>query len=124
MADSDTVTAALLIIGNEILSGRTKDANLPFIAEGLGGMGIRLSEVRVVPDIEDEIIAAVNLLREKYDYLFTTGGIGPKNVADWLAHSAVTACGGSWLVKKDLLAAGDWETVERLTREATELAAG
>ncbi len=84
MAKSKTVTAALLIIGNEILSGRTKDANLPFIAEGLGGMGIRLSEVRVVPDVADEIIAAVNLLREKYDYLFTTGGIGP-------THDDITA---------------------------------
>ena len=84
MANSKTVTAALLIIGNEILSGRTKDANLPFIAEGLGVMGIRLSEVRVVPDIADEIIAAVNTLRQKYDYLFTTGGIGP-------THDDITA---------------------------------
>jgi len=84
MADSKTVTAALLIIGNEILSGRTKDANLPFIAERLGDMGIRLSEVRVVPDVADEIIAAVNTLRKKYDYLFTTGGIGP-------THDDITA---------------------------------
>jgi molybdenum cofactor synthesis domain-containing protein len=84
MADSKIVTAALLIIGNEILSGRTKDANLPFIADGLGEMGIRLSEVRVVPDVPDEIIAAVNALRAKYDYLFTTGGIGP-------THDDITA---------------------------------
>ncbi|UCH74564.1 MAG: competence/damage-inducible protein A [Rhodospirillales bacterium] len=84
MADSKIVTAALLIIGNEILSGRTKDANLPFIAEGLGTMGIRLSEVRVVPDVAEEIIGAVNVLREKYDYLFTTGGIGP-------THDDITA---------------------------------
>ena len=84
MAKSDTVTAALLIIGNEILSGRTKDANLPFIAEGLGEMGIRLSEVRVVPDVADEIVAAVNALRERYDYLLTTGGIGP-------THDDITA---------------------------------
>jgi molybdenum cofactor synthesis domain-containing protein len=84
MARSKTVTAALLIIGNEILSGRTKDANLPFIAAGLGEMGIRLSEVRVVPDVDDEIIAAVNILRDRYDYRFTTGGIGP-------THDDITA---------------------------------
>lgn len=84
MAESKTVTAALLIIGNEILSGRTKDANLFFIAEALGNMGIRLSEVRVVPDIEEEIVGAVNALRRKYEYLFTTGGIGP-------THDDITA---------------------------------
>jgi molybdenum cofactor synthesis domain-containing protein len=71
------VTAALLIIGNEILSGRTKDANLPFLAEKLNGIGVRLREARVVPDIEAEIIDAVNALRARYDYVFTTGGIGP-----------------------------------------------
>jgi len=71
------VTAALLIIGNEILSGRTKDANLSFLAEKLNGIGVRLREARVVPDIEAEIIDAVNALRARYDYVFTTGGIGP-----------------------------------------------
>ncbi|WP_119679575.1 competence/damage-inducible protein A [Indioceanicola profundi] len=70
-------TAALLIIGNEILSGRTQDANLIFIAKYLGGIGVRLREVRVVPDDEAEIVAAVNALRARYTYLFTTGGIGP-----------------------------------------------
>lgn len=84
MAQADTVTAALLIIGNEILSGRTKDANLPHIAEVLNSVGVRLKEARVVPDIEDEIIAAVNALRAKFDYVFTTGGIGP-------THDDITA---------------------------------
>jgi len=72
-----TVTAALLIIGDEILSGRTKDANLNFLATSLSEIGINLREVRVVPDIESEIIDAVNILRKKFDYIFTSGGIGP-----------------------------------------------
>jgi len=71
------ISAALLIIGDEILSGRTKDANLSYLAVWLNEIGIQLAEVRVVPDIEDEIAAAVNALRSKFDYLFTTGGIGP-----------------------------------------------
>ena len=70
-------TAALLIVGNEILSGRTRDANLPHIAEKLLDVGILLREARVVPDVEEEIVTAVNALRVRYDYVFTTGGIGP-----------------------------------------------
>ncbi|AWK87347.1 competence/damage-inducible protein A [Azospirillum thermophilum] len=70
-------TAAVLIIGNEILSGRTKDANLGHIAEKLSDIGVRLREARVVPDLEEEIIAAVDALRARYTYVFTTGGIGP-----------------------------------------------
>jgi len=70
-------TAALLVIGNEILSGRTQDTNTQWIGKKLSDRGIRLIEVRVVPDIEDEIILAVNALRAKVDYVFTTGGIGP-----------------------------------------------
>ena len=71
------VTAAVLIIGNEILSGRTKDVNLGFLAEELTKIGVRLREARVVADVEGEIIAAVNECRARYDYVFTTGGIGP-----------------------------------------------
>lgn len=71
------VTAALVIIGNEILSGRTHDKNLPHIAVELNKIGIQLREVRVVPDIEAEIVDAVNAVRKRYDYVFTTGGIGP-----------------------------------------------
>lgn len=70
-------TAALAVIGDEILSGRTQDKNIAQIAAWLNVQGIRLREVRVVPDIEDEIVAAVNALRDRYDYVFTTGGIGP-----------------------------------------------
>ncbi len=78
------VTAALLVIGDEILSGRTKDKNIGYIAEYLTGIGIDLREVRVVPDIAEEIVAAINTLRAKFDYLFTTGGIGP-------THDDITA---------------------------------
>ncbi len=72
-----TVTAAMVIIGNEVLSGRTKDANLSFLGTELNEIGIRMMEARVVADIEDEIVGAINALRVKYDYIFTTGGIGP-----------------------------------------------
>lgn len=79
-----SVTAALLIIGDEILTGRTKDKNIGYIAEYLTGIGIDLREARVVPDVEEEIVSAVNALRSRYTYLFTTGGIGP-------THDDITA---------------------------------
>ena len=69
--------ASLIIIGNEILSGRTHDKNLSYLASWLNEIGIQLSEVRVIRDEEEEIVDTVNLLRQKYDYVFTTGGIGP-----------------------------------------------
>jgi molybdenum cofactor synthesis domain-containing protein len=75
--DDRIVTAAVLIIGNEILSGRTKDVNLGYLAEELTKAGVRLREARVVADVEAEIVAAVNECRARYDYVFTTGGIGP-----------------------------------------------
>ncbi len=78
------ITAAILVIGDEILSGRTKDKNIGYIAEYLTNVGIDLREVRVVPDIEEEIVAAVNALRARYTYVFTTGGIGP-------THDDITA---------------------------------
>jgi molybdenum cofactor synthesis domain-containing protein len=78
------VTAAVLVIGDEILSGRTKDKNIGYIAEYLTNIGVDLREVRVVPDIEDEIVAALNTLRRKFTYVFTTGGIGP-------THDDITA---------------------------------
>lgn len=77
-------TAAVLLIGNEVLSGRTKDKNLDFIADYLTVLGIDLMEARVVSDIEDDIVAAVNALRARYTYVFTTGGIGP-------THDDITA---------------------------------
>ncbi len=73
----DTVTAALLVIGEEILSGRTRDENIGYVASYLTRVGIALREVRVVADVEAEIIAAVNELRRRFTYVFTTGGIGP-----------------------------------------------
>ena len=78
MASPDRIwTAALVVIGDEILSGRTHDRNIAQVASWLGVQGIRLSEVRVVPDQLERIAAAVNALRTSHDYLFTTGGIGP-----------------------------------------------
>jgi molybdenum cofactor synthesis domain-containing protein len=74
---SQTVTAALVVIGEEILSGRTQDANVAYIAGYLTRIGIALREVRVVADLEAEIVAAVNALRARFTYVFTTGGIGP-----------------------------------------------
>ncbi|MBA3525878.1 MAG: competence/damage-inducible protein A, partial [Sphingomonas sp.] len=70
-------TAALIVIGDEILSGRTEDKNIAQVARWLNGEGIRLAEVRVVADVQERIVAAVNALRPAYDYVFTTGGIGP-----------------------------------------------
>ncbi len=87
-----TVTAAVLVIGDEILSGRTKDKNIGFIAEYLTALGIDLKEVRVVPDEEDEIIVALNALRQRYTYVFTTGGIGPTH-DDITADSVAKAFG-------------------------------
>ena len=74
---SKEFTSAILIIGNEILSGRTVDKNTSFIAKWLGELGISVEEVRIVPDKQDAIIASLNELRKKYQYVFTTGGIGP-----------------------------------------------
>ena len=78
MAEQSRVwTAALLVIGDEILSGRTEDKNIAQLARWLNGEGIRLAEVRVVPDVQERIVGAVNALRPDHDYVFTTGGIGP-----------------------------------------------
>ncbi|MEE8244011.1 MAG: molybdopterin-binding protein [Pseudomonadales bacterium] len=71
------ITACVLIIGNEILSGRTADSNLNYIALTLGGWGIQVREARVIPDVVDDIVSAVNAARGRYHYVFTTGGIGP-----------------------------------------------
>ncbi|MDE2579296.1 MAG: competence/damage-inducible protein A [Hyphomicrobiales bacterium] len=92
MAESATVTAAVLVIGDEILSGRTKDKNIGYIADYLREIGIDLSEVRIVPDVETEIVAALNALRARYTYVFTTGGIGPTH-DDITADSVARAFG-------------------------------
>ena len=78
------VNAAILIIGNEILSGRTQDTNTSTLAIWLNSIGVKVNEVRVVPDIEDKIINTLNILRKENDYVFTTGGIGP-------THDDITA---------------------------------
>ena len=81
---TDAVTACILIIGNEILSGRTQDVNVSHLAKTLGGWGIQVKHCRVIPDVEDIIIDTVNEVRPAYDYIFTTGGIGP-------THDDITA---------------------------------
>ncbi|MGZ3403541.1 MAG: competence/damage-inducible protein A [Phenylobacterium sp.] len=86
------VTAAVLIIGDEILSGRTQDTNLRDIARYLGVHGVDLAEARTVPDVHEEIVAALNALRARYDYVVTTGGIGPTH--DDITADAVAAAFG------------------------------
>ncbi len=91
---SEVVTAAILVIGDEILSGRTKDKNIGYIADHLTAIGIQLKEVRIVADEEADIVAAINALRTRYDYLFTTGGIGPTHddiTADCVAKAFAVA---------------------------------
>jgi molybdenum cofactor synthesis domain-containing protein len=89
---NDVVTAALLVIGDEILSGRTKDKNIGYVAEYLAAVGIDLREVRVVADEEAQIVEALNALRRRYTYVFTTGGIGPTH-DDITADSVAKAFG-------------------------------
>ena len=71
------ISAAIIIIGNEILSGRTQDSNVVTISKWLNNLGVNLDEVRIIPDIEDEIIKTVREVKKKFNYVFTTGGIGP-----------------------------------------------
>src|SRR6188768_20925 len=85
-------TAALVVIGDEILSGRTQDKNVAQLASWLNVQGIRLAEVRVVPDVQAAIVEAVNILRARNDYLFTTGGIGPTH--DDITVDAIAAALG------------------------------
>ena len=84
MSKKTKVNAAILIIGNEILSGRTQDTNTSTLALWLNSIGVKVREVKVIPDVEEKIISSVNLLRNLYDYVFTTGGIGP-------THDDITA---------------------------------
>ncbi len=84
MAGKPVVTACLIVIGNEILSGRTRDANLQYLGQALDALGIRLAQARVIPDDEETIVATLNECRAAFDYVFTTGGIGP-------THDDITA---------------------------------
>ena len=94
------VNAAILIIGNEILSGRTQDTNSSTLATWLNSIGVKVSEVRVIPDIEKTIINTLNLLRTTYDYVFTTGGIGPTH-DDITAESVSKAFGLNYKIHKE-----------------------
>ena len=92
---AEIMTAAMIVIGDEILSGRTKDRNIGHLADVMTAIGIDLKEVRIVADEEDEIVAAVNALRARYAYVFTTGGIGPTHddiTADSVAKAFGVAC--------------------------------
>lgn len=91
------VKAAFIIIGDEVLSGRTADKNLNFLAQELTSIGINLKEVRVVPDVEKEIIEAVNALRGKFNYVFTSGGIGPTH--DDITSESIAKAFGDKLIK-------------------------
>lgn len=88
-AEEKIVTAGILVIGDEILSGRTQDTNSAYIARWLGELGVRLREIRVVADVQADIVAALNALRGRYTYVFTTGGIGPTH--DDITADAVAA---------------------------------
>lgn len=105
-------TACLIIIGNEILSGKTQDANLQFLAEELGKLGVELAEARVIADVEATIIETVNELRAKFTYVFTTGGIGP-------THDDITALSIAKAFGRELVL--DQTAVERMTRGKFEL---
>lgn len=90
-------TACIIVIGNEILSGRTQDQNIAFIGRRCDDLGIRLAEARVIPDIEDEIVAVIDDCRKQYDYIFTTGGIGPTH--DDITAASVARLFGTTLVR-------------------------
>jgi len=95
MSEARTITAAALAIGDELLSGRTRDKNIGHLAELLTAAGIDLEEVRIVPDEQDRIVEALNALRTRYDYVFTSGGIGPTHddiTADAVAAAFGVAC--------------------------------
>ena len=100
---SKEFTSAILIIGNEILSGRTVDKNTSFIAKWLGDLGISVEEVKIIPDKEDVIISSLNELRKKYQYVFTTGGIGPTH-DDITSESVAKAFGKKYEYNKEAYA--------------------
>lgn len=112
-------TAAFIVIGNEILSGRTQDKNINFLANGLNALGIRFKEVRIIPDIEQTIIDTVNELRKKFTYVFTSGGIGPTH-DDITSESIAKAFGVELLRNPDAVAAleAHYENSEQNLNEA------
>jgi molybdenum cofactor synthesis domain-containing protein len=98
-APSKITTACLIVIGNEILSGRTQDANVAYTAKWLNERGVRLTEARVIPDIEATIVATVNECRRAFDYVFTTGGIGPTH--DDITAGSIAKAFGVPLVRRE-----------------------
>ena len=98
------VTACVVIIGNEILSGRTQDVNLAHIAQQLNEWGVRVTEARVVPDVEEVVVATVNAARARFDYVFTTGGIGPTH--DDITADCIAKAFGVPLVVSEEIAEG------------------
>ena len=94
------VNAAIVIIGNEILSGRTQDVNISIISKWLNTLGVRVLEVRVIPDVEEIIIETINELRRNFDYVFTTGGIGPTH-DDITSESISKAFGLKYEIHKE-----------------------
>jgi len=121
---AEIVTAAMLVIGDEILSGRTKDRNIGHLADIMAAIGIDLKEVRIVPDEEEEIAAAVNAVRARYDYVFTTGGIGPTHddiTADSVARAFGVPCeydARAYAMMEKHYAARDMEFTEARKRMA------
>ena len=111
MSDGKSVTACLILIGNEILSGRTQDKNLSFIAKGLNELGVQMREARVIPDVRDTIVSTLNECRAAFDYVFTTGGIGPTH--DDITSECVAAAFGVGMYR-------DPDTVELLTARTRE----
>ena len=100
MNKNTKVNAAILIIGNEILSGRTQDTNTSTLATWLNSIGVQVAEVRIIPDIEETIVEVLNLLRKKYNYVFTTGGIGPTH-DDITAEAVSKAFGKKYEIHKE-----------------------
>jgi len=100
MTKETKVNAAILIIGNEILSGRTQDTNTSTLATWLNSIGVKIGEVRVIPDVEEKIISTLNHLRKVYNYVFTTGGIGPTH-DDITAESVSKAFGLKYEIHKE-----------------------
>ena len=100
MTKNTKVNAAILIIGNEILSGRTQDTNTSTLANWLNSIGVKVNEVRIVPDLEKKIIETLNILRDENDYVFTTGGIGPTH-DDITAESVSKAFNRKYQIHKE-----------------------
>src|ERR1044072_232198 len=93
----ESPTACIIVIGDEILSGRTQDTNIRFLAERLAAVAVRLKEARVVPDVHETIVSTINDMRRRHTYVFTTGGIGPTH--DDITTDAVSAAFGRKVVR-------------------------